>query len=177
VPNSSHTCARLDDVIAFLNQETDDEKIADLLWGLMCVDAPNRVGGFQPSEQRVPFVFGVPRLLVNSHCFVKYKAHWSLGQAEVNAKADPDVFQQLRTDRADAISQCVTRAARRLKSGGLMVAGYRNKRHSGQRFDIASRFDATRLLASMLFPLSNHDLENIANSVLYPVESEASHVD
>jgi hypothetical protein len=29
----------------------------------------------------------------------------------------------------------------------------------------------------MLFPLSKHDLERIANTVLYPVESEASHVD
>jgi CRISPR-associated protein Csx17 len=177
VPNASHTCARLDDVIAFLNRQTNDEKIADLLWGLMCVDAPNRLVCFEPSEQRVPFVFGLPRLLVNSHCFVKNNAHWNLGHAEVNAKADPDVFQQLRAGRADAVSQCVTRAARRLKSGGLLVAGYRNKRHSGQRFDIASRFDATRLLASMLFPLSDHELERIANSVLYPVESEASHVD
>jgi CRISPR-associated protein Csx17 len=71
----------------------------------------------------------------------------------------------------------MTRAARRLRSGGLLVAGYRNRRHSGNPINVVSPFDPTRLLASMLFPLSDRDLERIANAVLYPVESEASHVD
>jgi len=175
VPTRSHTFARLDDVIEFLNGEIRDEKLADLLWGLICVEPPNEPLRFEASEQNIPFEFGAPRLLANSRCIAPNGSFWNIIDGEPNAKHDPDVFHQLATDRSDAISQCVTRAARRLKSGGLIVTGYRNRRHAGKPIEIVSRFDPTRLLASMLFPLSDHDLERIANTILYSTEKENAH--
>jgi CRISPR-associated protein Csx17 len=178
VPIHSSCNARIDDVIDFLQGAIDDDKLADLLWGLICVDSPDERLRFDPSSRDIPFEFGLPRLLVNSRCIVANREHWNIDrEGDPNATHDPDVFHQLATGRRDAVSECVTRAARRLKSGGLLVAGYRNRRHSGNPINIVSQFDPTRLLASMLFPLSNHDVERIANNVLYPIESEASHVD
>jgi CRISPR-associated protein Csx17 len=87
------------------------------------------------------------------------------------------VFHHLATGQSGAVAESVTRAARRLKSGGLLITGYRNRRHAGGPINVVSRFNPDRLLASMLFPLSDHDLERIANTVLYPAEMEASRVD
>lgn len=178
VPIRSSCFARLDDVIDFLHSNTDDDKIADLLWGLICVESTDEPLRFERSSLGVPFEFGLPRLLVNSRWIVPSGDRWKIDrEGTANAIHDPDVFHQLTTGRRDAVSLCVTRAARRLKSGGLVPVGYRNRRHAGQPFDVVSEFDPTRLLASMLFPLSDHDLETISNTVLYPVEREASHVD
>ena len=60
--------------------------------------------------------------------------------------------------QSNAVQECVNRAARRLKSGGLLVCGYRNRRQSGKPLAVLSLFQAERLLAAMLFPLSRPDL-------------------
>lgn len=177
VPIHSAFLARLDDVITFLNEDTDDERLADLLWGMICIEYSDDRIPSDPSGRDIPFELGVPRLLVKPHCFAAKGGYWCLSDSEANAKPDPDVFQHLASGQSNAVSECVTRAARRLKSGGLLVAGYRNRRHSGKPINVVSPIDSTRLLASMLFPLSDGDLKRIANSVFYPVESEASHVD
>ncbi len=174
VPLDSPRFARLDDVIAFLNDETDDDKLSDLLWGLIGVEYPKERTHPEAVDVVVPFEFGVPRLLVEeSHlAFDPDYGRWRHGDAEANTKPDPDVFHLLATGRGDAVGQCVTRAARRLKSGGLIVDGYRNRARSGREITAVSAIPATRLLAAMLFPLSDRDLARVANAVLYPPESE-----
>lgn len=133
VPIDSYTSARLDDVLAFLNGQTDDGKLADLLWGLICVDPPKESLRFEPSVQDIPFEFSVPRLLVNSLCVAPVGRFWNIVEGTPNAEHDPDVFHHLATDRTEAVSQCVTRAARRLKAGGLLAVGYRNRQHARKR--------------------------------------------
>lgn len=172
VPLKSSCPARLDDVIAFLNQEIDDDKLHDLIWGFIAVDYPRDFQRPRPSEAEIPFEFGVPRLLVEEHCIVAAGRHWNLSATGANAKPDPDIFHVLGPGNSDAIDQCVTRAARRLKSGGLLVNGYRNRRQAGKKLAVVSSIEPERLLGAMLFPLSHRDLERVANSVLYPPESE-----
>jgi CRISPR-associated protein Csx17 len=172
VPLGSPRPARLDDVITFLRGETDDEKLSDLLWGLIAVEYPGEWKRPERGEIDIPFEFGVARLLVQEKSFAANGEYWNLTDGKPNARPDPDVFHKLASGRSDAVSDCITRAARRLKSGGLLVNGYRNRGHSGQPIAVASLFAPERLLAAMLFPLSDHDLERIANSVLYPPESE-----
>jgi CRISPR-associated protein Csx17 len=188
VPLYSRRPARLDDLLAFLNEETDDERLHDLLWGLLLIDW-SKVEKQKPArpEQRVPFEFGIPRLLVQGRFFAPHRVAfrhpqtaidqvrivWQISKdTKANAKPDPEVFQALMTGQEGAVEQCVDRAARRLKSGGLLVTGYRNRRRAGKPLRILSKIRPERLLAAMLFPLSNHDLERIANGVLYPPESE-----
>ena len=196
VPISCARPARLADVIRFLRGEVDDERIARLLWGLIAVDWPAEqrriqkladarrgvprntvVGEKRPRKSvRVPFEFGVPRLLVGTNRFVPLapgSEFWEIArEGGPNAVADPEVFHPLASGRPDAVSACVDRAARRLKSGGLLVTGYRNRRLAGRGLGVRSPFPATRLLAAMLFPLARRDLARIAGSVLSPSESK-----
>lgn len=191
VPLRSRHPARLDDITAFLNGETDDDALQDLLWGLVGVNWREvKRGAHPPAPQRAtPAEYGIPRLVVESHAFVCHTARrktpqpgqpterlvWRLAKdlrADANAKPDPDVFYLLASGQADAVEQCVTRAARRLRSGGLLVTGYRNRRLAGRPLAVISAVRSDRLLAAMLFPLSRRDRARVANAVLYPPESE-----
>jgi CRISPR-associated protein Csx17 len=173
VPMESPRPARLADVIAFLNGETDDDKLHDLLWGLLAVDFPPDLVHPQSEGADIPFEFGVPRLLVQENGFVPHGRYWHrTDDIEANARPDPDVFHILAAGWRNVIGECVDRAARRLKSGGLLVTGYRNRRQAGKSLGVVSAVRPERLLAAMLFPLSHHDLERIANAILYPPESE-----
>lgn len=172
--------ARLDDVLAFLAGDTDDDKLSDLLWGLIAVDwrkaeRTQTVRGVGP----VPYAFGVPRLVVKPLAYRgrrvpdSERCAWTIDRdAEAGVKADAGAFDRLAAGRPDAVADCVTHAAGRLKSGGLLVGGYRNRGRAGKGLDIPQCFDPTRLLAAMLFPLPNRDLVRIANAVLSPPESE-----
>ena len=172
VPLDSPWTARLSDVVAFLNEETDDEKLEDLLWGLAGVDFDDSPSPFGPDDVNVPFEFGVTRLIVQECCYAWNGTNWrSDDQAESNATPDPDVLcARVQQPRCRARLRRSRRA--RLKSGGLLVNGYRNAQQSGRSLALVSPIQPKRLLASLLFPLSTHDLERIANVVLYPSESK-----
>lgn len=153
--------------------------------------------GSAPSSEfiPIPFEFGVPRLLVEPLTFRTRNGWWRIGspgKSGTNTRAalsspaddatgvtateestpDPQVFHTLLSGRHDAVSGCVTRAARRHRSDGRPVVGYRNRLRAGQELTVSSLYPPQRLLAAMLFPLSNRDLSQIANSVLSPPESE-----
>lgn len=187
VPVYSPQFARLDDVIAFLHEETDDDKLRDLLWGLIGAAYPSDKEVPTAEDVDIPFEFGVPRLLVEERAWIRKRVPvanprpgqprtrlvWEASDGgDVNAKPDPDVFHLLSSGRRDAVEPCVTRAARRLKSGGLLVHGYRNRATSGRVIETVSVIPPTRLLAAMLFPLCDRDLARIANAVLSPPETE-----
>jgi CRISPR-associated protein Csx17 len=173
-PLDSPRPAHLADVIAFLHDEIDQDKLADLIWGLSAVDWAAVDARQSDSEDApVPFEFGVPRLLVQPRTITAVRDRRVLDvRDEPNAKPDPDVFHILASGQGNAVEQSVDRAARRLKSGGRLVHGYRNRRLAGKPLGIVSRIPATRLLAAMLFPLSSRDLDLVANAVLYPPEPE-----
>ncbi|SIO61243.1 CRISPR-associated protein Csx17 [Singulisphaera sp. GP187] len=193
IPLRSPRFAKLEDVVAFLHETFDDDKFADLIWGLVAINwsKVTRIDGVESGEDAaVPFDFGVPRLLVEPWSVKSVRVprrliepwgtrptgfplRWKLTKGgEPNAVLDPDVFQVLASGQADAIGQCVDRAARRLKAGGRLVAGSRNRRLAGRSLAVSSSFRADRLLAAMMFPLSQPDLETVANTVLYPPESD-----
>jgi CRISPR-associated protein Csx17 len=164
--------ARLADVLGFLDGDTDDEKLHDLIWGLSLVERPpDRVDPEPADGPAVPFEFGVPRLLVEPLKLAADRGRWQLGGAEATVP-DPEVFHALVSARGDAVGQCIDRAARRLKSGGWLVAGYRNRRQAGKSLAVVASVRPARLLAACLFPLSGSDLETIANAVLYPPETQ-----
>ncbi|MBI1313654.1 type I-U CRISPR-associated protein Csx17 [bacterium] len=207
VPLKSARHAPLDDVILFLRGDIDDEKLADLLWGLIGINwsdyeavksqpKPELVAQADEERELVPFEFGVTRLLVEPLPFTTAKGWWRIDSSSnsVNhdatsddspgqsasasvekrqtgelSKTDPTVFHDLAVGR---IAESVTRAARRHKSDGRLVVGYRNRRRSGLKIPVASEIPPERLLAAMLFPLSNRDLTRIANTVLSPPENE-----
>ena len=175
VPIPSRRPARLDDVLAFLRDETDDEKLADLLWALTAIDW-RRVKWAKPerSHESVPVEFGLQRLLVNPLCWSADRRNperprWTVDKGEANAKHDPDVFHALA---AGDTNEAITKAARRLRSGGLTVNGYRNRQRAGREITVQTIIEPERLLAAMLIPISTRDLVRIANTVLYPPEPQ-----
>lgn len=177
IPLCSSRPAPLADVIAFLHGEIDESKeakLADLIWGLLAVEwSTVDSRSPDPADVPVPFEFGVARLLVEPRTITAARGRWELRAGdEPNAKPDPDVFHLLASCQPDAVGQCVDRAARRLKSGGLLVHGYRNRRLAGRSLAVVSPIPAPRLIAAMLFPLSKRDLETVANAVLYPPEMQ-----
>ena len=172
VPLDSAVFAPLADVIAFIKGETDDEKLALLLWGLIALDWTSPVSSSQrmphvPFVGDVPMEFGVPRLLVHPVRLRHQATGWEWDSNIPPSTPDPAVFHELASGRKTAINDAVTRAARRLKSGGYVIIGYRNRQASGKPLQIQSACSPDRLLAAMLFPLSQIDLTRIANAVLF----------
>jgi CRISPR-associated protein Csx17 len=175
VPLRSKRFAPLDDVLRFLRDDLDDDKLHDLIWGLSAVapsDGPPHVPDSADPGPGVPPEFGLPRLLLNPLALVPNGSWWAFAEGESDhaTKPDPNVFHVLAAGRGDAIRV----AADRLRAGGLLAVGHRNRQTSGRSLAVVSPHlhpgHSGRLLASMLFPLSNRDLLVIANSVLYPPE-------
>ncbi|MBC7818548.1 MAG: type I-U CRISPR-associated protein Csx17 [Planctomycetaceae bacterium] len=199
VPLNASRLASLVDVIDFLNGDIDDEKLADLLWALTAIDWQS-VKRELPSHRDdvvIPFEYGVARLLVEPLPLkpIRLKSRttvWKLpepqiawpsanksrgdsrkrGEANDPTVPDQSVFHEFASGRSDAVSRAVTLAARRLKSGGRLVSGYRSRLRAGKELAVLSSIKPERLLAAMLFPVPNFDLELIANSVLSPPELE-----
>ncbi|RLS53122.1 MAG: type I-U CRISPR-associated protein Csx17 [Planctomycetota bacterium] len=192
VPISSNHPARLDHVMQFLNDRIDEDKLADLIWGMLGINWDQVVAPPDEKPQMpVPMEYGIPKLLVMKRSFgskriirkvpkpnhPNSKLIWNITKdpnLNANAKPDPNVFHPLSSGRSnsEAVRECVDRAALRLKAGGLLVHGYQNRRQSGRTLAITSSIPPERLLAAMLFPLSNNDLCRIANSVLSPPVSQ-----
>jgi CRISPR-associated protein Csx17 len=177
IPLDSPHPAPLADVITFLYGDTNDDRFADLIWGLSAVDWSGVDLRLPAADDvAVPFEFGLPRLLVQPAVINAESGHWvyipTQKQEEANAKPEPDVFHVLASGQSNAVADCVDRAARRLKSGGRLAHGYRNRHLPGRSLAVVSPIRSERLLAAMLFPLSNRDLGRVANAVLYPPESE-----
>jgi CRISPR-associated protein Csx17 len=178
VPLGSARYAGLDDIAAFMNADIDEEKLHDLVWGFLCVEFPrDTVLADRPADE-IAFEFGCPRLLVAEQRLAKLRLAdnrwiWTISKdVAPNTLPDPAVFHHLASGRQTAVGDCLDEAARRLKSGGLLVTGYRNRQQAGQSLNVKSTIPPERLLAAMLFPLSEQDLSRIANAVLYPPETE-----
>jgi CRISPR-associated protein Csx17 len=171
VPLASRRHAPVADVVAFLRNEVDDEKLSDLVWGLSAV-GPGDAGVPDDSDGdiAVPFEFGLPRLLVAPVALRPAGDRWVRADrgAGYVSTPDPAVFQSLARD----VSAAVNAAARRLKADGLLATGYRNRQQAGRELAVTSPIPPVRLLAAMLFPLSDRDLVRVANAVLYPPETD-----
>ena len=148
----------LADVLAFLNHQTDDHKLAELLWSLPTVSV--RGGEFRFRGHTQP-VYAVPA------DFAVLKLVFLSGPAVRPGTTTPlPIRNELRAAtllRAGRLDEAVEVACRRLQAAGLptFVAGPiagRVKRVQGFTRDPAR---ARRLLAAMLFPLRNRDIDRL----------------
>ncbi len=175
VPLSSPRPASLADVLAFVKNEVDEDKLTALIWAMPALDWGKIQFKLPPATDRdwleLPFEFGVARMLVEPLPLVADEGRWQFGETRDPTTPDPEIFHLLSCGQRNAIQLSVDCAARRLKSGGRLVNGYRNRRHAGKSLNASSPVDPERLLGAMLFPLSSHDLGLIANAVLYPPET------
>ena len=102
VPLSSPRPSRLADLNAFLRDELDEAKLADLIWGLSAV----QWGGVdfqlpEADDDGVPFEFGVPRLLVEPRTITAMGSNWRLDMGdEPNARPESERPQRSRVRSA-----------------------------------------------------------------------------
>ncbi len=158
-PDRAACAASLGDVAAFLNHNTDDRRLAELLRGLTLLDwshdetkqVARRIG--RGEREPVPDATFSLLKLCHTHLAVPH------GSFECQVKLDPRIARLLSAGRvADAIQL----AAQRLRGSGLPPA-----------FTLAGRGSVSgqRLLASLLFPISDFpkgrsDIDRLAHRVL-----------
>ncbi|WP_417539770.1 type I-U CRISPR-associated protein Csx17 [Marinobacter sp.] len=171
-PISGRCPANLDDVSAFLNQETDDRAIESLLRGLTLIDW-NRV-----AWEQIPWMSGDPKRDFER----KPSAAWCLlklcllpdgvpspdGLAATQIRLQPQIFRLAANGR---LAEATALAAQRLRSSGLRTAVE----------TIYSSADiAARTTAALIFPIYGNpnqrvtDITRIRDQVLFKSSREES---
>jgi CRISPR-associated protein Csx17 len=181
--------APLADVVAFIERQTDDEKLMDLLWALTALKwtaddfrqaefQKQRADVFRTQQTTLaPTAFGLIRLVLTpvkliidqSPIHGQTEPHWRV--AGKNELADfvttPSAapFQQLARRKLD---EAETLAARRLWSDRIVPFGWGNRHRRQSRYNTGLAIVPERLLAACLFPLSPKSVTRLARQVLNP---------
>jgi CRISPR-associated protein Csx17 len=163
VPLAAHLPAPLDAVAAFIAGRTDDDRLTDLLWGLMLVD-PRTTGlrmAPSPSEAApsIPRVFALLKLLHAPEVA-------AASGVEAVIRPEPAVYPLLRAGR---MSEACAIALSRLSSAGLIpMTTRRGGRRTFQMDWSAGDVDPRRILAALLIPISVTATRQLARLVLRP---------
>jgi CRISPR-associated protein Csx17 len=154
LPLGSLVPASLNDVGLFLSRQIDDERLEQLLWGLMLIDARGRDRTASrdrrsPDERAVlPRPYALLKLL-----FLPSELEWSREAAPVILKPEPEILGRLR---AYDLEGACEGARRRLWANGLtpLPGPTSGGRHRRPDF-VFPKADLPRLLAALLFPVSS----------------------
>lgn len=153
---SSSRFASLASVNAFLNRETDDEKLEDLLGGLVLIDWSQDKAADSKIEKR-----NIPPTLSRAYALLKLLF---LPKGEVQPKPDaeaivikhePSIIPLLRAGR---IPDALDVASRRLRASGVMPLT--------TDFYVPEK-DGARLAAALLIPIDEPSIREIARLVLH----------
>jgi CRISPR-associated protein Csx17 len=163
------------DVAAFLEGTTDDNRLVDLLWALVAVDW-SKVEYAAPASAHTSLSreFGLLRLVVHPvRLAVEQQDRASLWtcppkKQPATSRTTPDrfAFRLLASRGPNAVQAAVGRTERRLWADGLPPFGWRHRTHG--MLAVQTTLDPVRLLAALLFPLSRRSLAVLANRVLFP---------
>jgi CRISPR-associated protein Csx17 len=155
--------------------QNDDQRLEDLLWGLMLIDPKGEEVSMsnEENEALLPSTYAILKLTV-----LPWQLNWGFykdrvilrtarrDESRITIKPERTIFYRLRA--ADIQGACEI-AARRLRAAGLVPLA--THRPDGSRRDItwsAGNTSAERLLAALLFPISESKMNAIAELVLQP---------
>ncbi len=175
-PLGSSFPVSLADIIAFLNDEVDDTKLSDLIWGLSLVEHNSQhEEPVSRIEAELPRAFALLKLTL-----LQGKLEWASNGTEsvlrintprlgdnpggVAVKAEQATLSKLRA--GDVQGACEV-AARRLRMSGFPPVG--GVLADGTRRKIAwsaGGSQSERLLGSLLFPISDQAVNQLADLVL-----------
>ena len=173
--------ASLADVAAFLDEQVDDFRLEDLLWGLILVDPKEATAGnsLPTSDFFIPRAYALLKLAL-----LPWKVEWKTQKGNVRLvvsepgraggiaiKPEAAILAKLRA--SDVQGACEV-ALRRLRSSRLTpLASHRgdNSRREIRWSDgVAS---ADRLLAALFFPIAQAQVSRLADLVLRRPEIES----
>jgi len=181
--------APLEDVVAFLNRHTNDERLTDLLWALIGVNWTSdafrqrefrrqRAQAFRsPQVTPVPAALALIRLTLTPLKLTTEMFQTGRGteprwlvvhkQESATLTTTPTVGPFHSLARGD-LAEAEDLAARRLWSDRIVAFGWANRRQRQRKYESGSAIDPVRLLAACLFPLSSNSLTCLARKVLNP---------
>lgn len=151
---SGSRVANLEDIEIYLNLETDDDRLQNLLLGLALIDWPTGI-----IKMPVHRKHAVPPALPRAYALLKLlflpdgKLPLPNG-TEVVIRHEPSIIPLLRANR---IQEALAIAYQRLQSSGLMPA---------TKDFYYSNSEGTRLASSLLIPLAPGSISSLANLVL-----------
>jgi len=196
LPLESRYTAPLDAVAAFLTgdlngQPMNDERLEELLWGLMLVDHRAEQVELQTRNFAVsplPRAYALLKLLflpapvaldrnANGHVQSVVFAHD--GQDGLTIKPEPQIVSLLQSGRPKSVGEACRIAARRLRASGITPLPHRTSGGSSRDVDweeVGSGLNGRRLAAALLFPLASRSLTTLFNLVARPAsESSDAH--
>jgi CRISPR-associated protein Csx17 len=177
LPLGGYLAASLADIIAFQLRHTDDQKMEDLVWGMMLTRAgafttPRRQSDARDSLSRSYAILKLT-LLPGRLSWAQYNSKPVLrlstrdeddATSSVAVKPEPAIFTKLE---AGSVGEACEIASRRLQASGLLPLA--RLRGDGSRRApewSASGIEPARLLASLLFPISGRSVNDLAHAVL-----------
>lgn len=175
-PFGSAFPASLADISAFLNRETDDDKLEDLIWGLSLIGDEAKRDEPARTEAELPRAYALLKLTL-----LPGKLEWwkngDISGLRLNrprrtddnvpgtaVKPEPAIPAKLRA--GDVRGACEV-AVRRLRASGFSPIG--SARADGARREIdwvAGGTSADRLLAALLIPVPDSAVNQLADLVL-----------
>jgi CRISPR-associated protein Csx17 len=161
LPIAYRRTASLDAVAAFIAGETDDERIAELLCGMVLIDHRQdypKLDRCMIDAPPLPRSYALFKLL-----FLPVPLRTKTG--DVDIRPEMAILPLLRADRAG--DACAI-AVRRLHASGLTPMPYRVSSHTSRdkEFHVS---EPMRLAAALLIPVSRQDIDILINMVIRPL--------
>jgi CRISPR-associated protein Csx17 len=178
-PLASARRVSLESVAAFLASDLDDERIADLTWGLILCNTADAErlqphGKASADLPAMPRAFALLKLLfldLPKKGYIASALPSELFEKLRRLRPEPAILAQLRV--GDVPEACRI-AARRLRAVGFQPLPHRR---SGARSRAEDWTDTTcdpaagrRIAAALLFPVRNHEIITLCDMVLRPLE-------
>ncbi|MGC8742436.1 MAG: type I-G CRISPR-associated protein Cas8g1/Csx17 [Verrucomicrobiia bacterium] len=151
---NARTTADLDDIMKFINGETDDALLSDLLWGLSLIDWSGKEQKILPERDDFEEVKPEALYALMKLCFMKRP------DGETSIPLAPAIHRYGSIGNGEEASKL---AARRLRSSDMPPAV--------QRILLAGD-KVRRMAAALLFPLNERDWHRLADAVLRPEEQQ-----
>ena len=155
-PISSSRLASLTSVNAFLNRETDDEKLEDLLRGLVLIDwSQDKTPESKIEKRNIPPTLSRAYALLKLLFLPKGEFQPKPNAETIVIKHEPSIVPLLRAGR---VPDALDTAARRLRASGVMPLT--------TDFYLREE-DGARLAAALLIPIDEPSIREIARLVLH----------
>jgi len=160
-PLTGHPSADLAAVMAFMRGETNDERIAGLLAGLVNVDLPRHMPDRNSKPGEPPAAFNLLKPLFTPDAILQKLNLIPLG---IRLPLPREIVTQLKTGNREQITRAISVAWRRLK-----IAGLKLPTHPRLPPDVVG-INSVRLVAALMIPLDKGNLARICKPCEAPLE-------
>ncbi|MEX0610723.1 MAG: type I-U CRISPR-associated protein Csx17, partial [Pirellulales bacterium] len=174
LPLQSPRWASLAAVAAFIaaeeqKQPLDEDRLSDLLWGLVTVQRPS---------VQTPIQFGERQTLPLPRSFALLKVLFSpdpiqTADGQVAVTSEPGVIPLLRANRVGEACQLAMRRLRASQLRPVPHGGYGRSTRDDEWTDVDKSVDGSRIAAALLLPISSSSVAELIAQVTRPAKNRA----